>query len=126
MRKEISTHTPSEDRVGYSRAVRIDNRIYFSGTTAQDGKGNVVGKNVYDQSKFIFEKVIKILAGEEFSVNDIALVRAYIVDMKQLAGFDKAFSETFINSHPACTLVGISQLVDPKLLVEIECIAEKA
>lgn len=125
MRKEISTHTPSEDRVGYSRAVRVGNRIHFSGTTAQDEKGDTVGQDVYEQSTFIFNKLSEVLKREEFSMDDIALVRAYLVNMNQLLGFDQAFSETFINSHPACTLVGIHQLVDPKLLIEIECLAEK-
>ena len=125
MRKEISTHTQSEERVGYSRAVRVDNKIYFSGTTAQDREGNIVGQNVYEQSKFIFDKFSEVLKGEEFSMDEIVLVRTYIVDIKQLPEFDQAFSETFTNSHPSCTLVGINQLVDPKLLIEIECIAEK-
>lgn len=48
MRKNISTNTPSEKRVGYSRAVRINNRIYFSGTTSMDEKGDVVGKSLYE------------------------------------------------------------------------------
>lgn len=125
MRKEISTNTPSEKIVGYSRAVRVNNTIYFSGTTAQDEKGKIVGENVYEQAKYIFQKISKVLEDQNYSMDDVVLVRAYLVDMKQLPGFDQAFSETFKNSKPACTLVGIKELVDPRLLIEIECIAEQ-
>lgn len=126
MRKDIATHTLSEEKVGYSRAVRIGDKIYFSGTTAQDEEGNIVGKDVFEQAKYIFRKISKVLEGEGFSINDIVLVRAYLVDMEQLSSFDIVFSETFVSSHPACTLVGINKLADPKQLIEIECVAEKS
>lgn len=126
MRRDISTHTPSEERVGYSRAVVIDdNRIYFSGTTSQDEKGKIVGDDVYAQAKNIFTKIVDVLNAEGFKVDDTVLIRAYLVDMTQLEGFDRAFSENFQNVKPACTLVGINQLVESKMLVEIECIVEK-
>ncbi len=127
MRRDISTHTPSEKRVGYSRAVVIDDsRIYFSGTTSQNAQGEVVGSDVYSQTKNILSNIAEILELENFSLQDTVLFRAYLVDMKQLEGFDTAFSEHFQNSKPACTLVGIAQLVDPKMLIEIECIAERS
>lgn len=66
MRKNISTNTPSEIKVGYSRAVKIDNKIYFSGTTAVDENGQTQGINTYEQTKFIFEKIKKVLKQEEF------------------------------------------------------------
>lgn len=125
MRKNISTHTPSEEKVGYSRAVVINNRIYFSGTTSQNEKGEIIGKDVYEQSKYIFEKISEVLSSNGFKLEDTVLVRAYLVDMKQLEGFDRAFREMFLDINPACTLVGIKKLVDEKLLIEIELTAEK-
>lgn len=126
MRKEISTHTPSEERVGYSRAVRVDNRIYFSGTTAQDEQGRAIGETVYQQTQHILGRISNVLKREDFQTEDIVDLTAYLVDMKQLPEFDRAFSEHFKNSRPCCTLVGVSYLVDPKLLIEIKCIAEKS
>ena len=124
-RKNISTHTPSEERVGYSRAVVVGNRLYIGGTTSVDEEGTVVGDNVEVQTKFIFSRINTVLKEGGFIPEDIALVRAYITDMDQLPQFDKVFREYFEEIKPACTLLGISQLVDPKLLIEIECIADK-
>ncbi|OGH02926.1 MAG: hypothetical protein A2798_00660 [Candidatus Levybacteria bacterium RIFCSPHIGHO2_01_FULL_37_17] len=127
MRKVVSTHTPSEERVGYSRAVVIDEtRIYFSGTTSQDEKGEIIGDDVYSQSKNIFSKITSVVNSEGFKIGDTVLVRAYLVDITQIEGFDKAFGEAFKQTKPACTLVGINQLIDPKMLIEIELIAEKS
>ncbi len=88
-------------------------------------KGETIGATVYEQADYIFEKIKKVLGQVGFSFGDVVLVRAYLVDMKALADFDKAFIKHFFDVHPCCTLVGTSQLVMPDLLVEIECIAEK-
>lgn len=125
MRKNISTHTPSEEKVGYSRAVRINNKMYFSGTTAMDEKGNAIGKTLYEQTKFCFEKIISVLEKEQFSKEDVVIITAYVTSIKNLADFDKAFTEYFYEAKPCCTLLGIKELVKPDLLVEIECVAEK-
>ena len=125
-RKKFTTGTPSEKRVGYSRAVRsIDGkRLYVSGTTAQDNKGNIIGKSVFDQADYIFKKLKGVVANAGFSESDIVLVRAYLTDMKQISDFDRVFIKHFKKINPACTLVGISNLVDPGLLIEIECVAD--
>ncbi len=125
MRKNISSATPSEIRVGYSRAVLINNQIIFSGTTSQNERGKVVGKNVYEQTKFIFSKIKKILESQKFKLSDVVLIRAFLVDLSETREFDKAFKEYFYKIKPACTLVGINKLIDRNLLIEIECIAQK-
>ncbi len=125
MRKNVSTLTPSEERVGYSRAVRINNRVYFSGTTAMNEKGDTIGKTLYEQTKYCFEKIVSVLEKEQFSKQDVVIITAYVTSIKNLAEFDKAFIEYFYDVKPCCTLVGIKELVKPDLLVEIECVAEK-
>jgi enamine deaminase RidA (YjgF/YER057c/UK114 family) len=125
LRKNISTNTQSEKKVGYSRAVHIGNRMYISGTTAVDDNGKTFGKNVYDQVTFIFDKLKKVIEDAGFSEKDIVATTVYLVDMKQLPDFDKAFHERFSNIKPACTLVGIKEFVSPDLFIEIEYIVEK-
>lgn len=125
MRKNISTHSPSEKRVGYSRAVLIDGVLYFSGTTSVDRAGKTVGKTVYEQSVFIFKKIEGVLKSEGYVLGDVIKMTVFLVDMKQLGEFDKAFKEFFYNVKPACTLVGIHSLVAKDLLIEIECTAQK-
>lgn len=66
MRKNISTDTPSEKRVGYSRAVVINNRMYVSGTTAIDEEGGTVGGTVYEQATFVFGKIKDVLESQGF------------------------------------------------------------
>ena len=127
MRREISTNTQTEKRVGYSRAVVIDDkRIYFSGTTSVDEQGETVGTNTYEQTINVFRKIKDTLGEVGFSPTDVVLIRAYLARIKDLSEFDKAFIEHFSDVKPACTVVGVSELVKPDLLVEIECIAEKA
>lgn len=124
-RVNISTNTPSEKRVGYSRAVIVDRTIYFSGTTSVDEKGNVAGKTVYEQTDFIIKKIEKVLKRSGFKNENVVLVRAYLTDMKNLSEFDKAFKKHFSKIKPCATVLGVSELVNPDLLIEIECIAEK-
>lgn len=125
MRKNISTHTPSENHVGYSRVVVINNHAYVTGTTSVDETGKTIGKNLKDQAEYCFEKIIKTLQQGGFKKEEVVLVRVYVTDMNQLAGFDEAFRKYFFDVKPCCTLVGVSNLVVPDLLIEIECEAEK-
>ncbi|MBI2029365.1 RidA family protein [Candidatus Gottesmanbacteria bacterium] len=125
MRKNISTNTPSEKFVGYSRAVRVRNTIYISGTTSQNEKGEIIGNTVGGQTKFIIKKIKSVLENENFSLNDIVETTVYLVDLKNLKDFDKVFKKYFYSINPTCTLVGINSLVDEKLLIEISATAQK-
>jgi|SRR5581483_1178361 len=121
MRKNISTNTPSENKAGYSRAVLIKNNMYVSGTTSIDQKGNTIGSTVYDQTKYCIEKIKYVVEREGFSLKDVITVRAFLINMQDLDGFDKAFKEFFFETKPTCTIVGINALVKEDLLIEIEC-----
>ena len=125
MRKNISTNTPSEKRVGYSRAVVINNAMYISGTTSINEKGQTIGRATYEQTMYCFDKIKKVLKQGGFSEKDVVMVTAYLVKIKDISDFDRAFIDHFSHIKPCCTLVGIKDLVKPDLLVEIECIAEK-
>ncbi|OGK15838.1 hypothetical protein A2774_05885 [Candidatus Roizmanbacteria bacterium RIFCSPHIGHO2_01_FULL_39_12c] len=99
--------------------------MYVSGTTAMNEKGETIGKNVYEQTIYCFEKIKKVLGYGGFSKKDVVLIKAYLVNMKDIGRFDKVFINRFFDIKPGCTLVGIKELVKPNLLVEVECIAEK-
>lgn len=125
MRKNVSTGTPSEKRVGYSRMVIVNKKAYVTGTTAVNPQGETVGKTLYDQAKYIIRKIQNVLAKEKFSLKDVVSVTAYITKMRHIDEFDRTFREFFYDIKPTCTLVGIKELVKKDLLIEIECIAEK-
>lgn len=125
MRKTISTNTPSEQRVGYSRAVVINNRMYITGTTAVDETGTTKGETLGEQTEYIFQKITGVLKKGDFSLKDVVMVRVYVVDMKQLDQFDTMFKKHFGTVNPCCTLVGVSSLLKEDVLVEIELVAEK-
>ena len=118
-RKNISSASPWEDKVGYSRAVRIGNIIEVSGTTAVDGD-KIIGDNVYEQAKFIFQKIEIALKKANASMKDVIRTRTYITDISKWEEAAKAHAEFFRDVKPAATMVEVSALIDPKLLLEIE------
>jgi len=118
-RKNISSASPWEDKVGYSRAVRIGNTIEVSGTTAVDGD-KIIGDNVYEQARFIFEKIEIALQKANASMKDVIRTRTYITDISKWEEAAKAHAEFFRDVKPAATMVEVSALIDPKLLLEIE------
>ena len=109
-----------EDIVGYSRAVKIKDRILISGTTSIV-EGKIVGENdPYIQTKTIIDKleVVLLLAGSK--LEDVVRLRVYVTDISRWEEVGRALGETFKDIKPSQTLVGVSALVDPKMLVEIE------
>jgi enamine deaminase RidA (YjgF/YER057c/UK114 family) len=121
-RKNISSATPWEDVVGYSRAVRIGNTIEVSGTTSADGD-KIIGDNVYTQSKFIFEKIQAALEKANASMSDVIRTRMFITDISKWEEAAKAHAEFFKEIKPAATMVEVTRLIDSKLLIEIEVTA---
>ncbi|MBK6874957.1 MAG: RidA family protein [Ignavibacteria bacterium] len=109
-----------EEKVGYSRAIKIGDRIIISGTTAiEDGK--LVGEgDAYLQTVTILKKISRVLEQAGSKLEDAVRVRVYVTDMSKFEEVGRAHGEFFRNIRPAQTLVGISALVDPKMLVEIE------
>lgn len=109
-----------EEKVGYSRAVKIGNRIIISGTTAiEDGK--LIGEgDAYLQTVTILKKITRVLEQAGSKLEDVVRVRVYLTDMSKFEEVGRAHGEFFSAIRPAQTLIGISALVDPKMLVEIE------
>ena len=119
-RMNVSSGSPWEDVVGYSRAVRIGNVIEISGTTAVDGQ-DVVGLNdMYLQTQFILKKLKDTLEQCGGSLKDVVRTRMYITDIGRWKDAAKAHMEIFAEVKPASTMVEVSRLIHADLLIEIE------
>lgn len=122
-RINISSGSMYEDIVGYSRAVRVGNVIEVAGTTSmKDGKVRGLGEPFY-QVKIILKKIEQALIDAGGSLNDVVRTRIYVVDMAIWEDVARAHGEVFGTIRPASTLVQVSSLVDPDMLVEIEATA---
>ena len=119
-RQKISSGTPWEAKVGYSRAVRVGKQVFVAGTTASDEGGKVMGTDVYTQTKYILEKIERALEQAGASMSDVVRTRSFITDISQWEDFGRAHGEFFHEIRPVSTLVEISKLVDPAHLIEIE------
>lgn len=123
MVKKISSGSPWEDIVGYSRAVRIGNVIEVAGTTAMDGD-EIIGKgDVYEQAVFIIKKIEKALVEAGASLKNVVRTRMYITDISKWEEAGKAHGEFFKKIKPASTMVEVSRLIHEDLLIEIEATA---
>lgn len=122
-RQLISSGTPWEPVVGYSRAVRVGNLIEISGTTAMDGDQLVGRDDVYEQTRFILQKVSAILAEAGASLADVMRTRMYVIDISQWEAVGKAHGEFFRDIRPAASMVEVNALIAPELLIEIEVTA---
>jgi len=119
----ISSGTKWEDIVGYSRAVRMGNMVEVAGTTAMDGDKLIGKDDMYAQSKFIFEKIEKALHQAGASMTNVVRTRMYVTDISRWEEVGRAHGEFFRDIKPASTMVEISGLVNPDMLVEIEVTA---
>jgi len=122
-RTNYSSGSPWEDIVGYSRAVRIGNTIEVAGTTASDNGKAVFVNDYYGQTRFILEKIKKTLEQAGSSMEHVVRTRIYVCDISQWEAVAKAHAEFFLHIKPAATMVEVSRLIDPELLVEIEVTA---
>lgn len=122
-RQLISSGSPWEDVVGYSRAVRIGNIVEVAGTTAMDGDKLVGLGSVYLQTKYIFQKIEKALEEAGASLMDVVRTRMFITDISKWEEAGRAHGEVFAGIKPASTMVEVSALIDERLLIEIEVTA---
>jgi len=120
-RKLISSGTAWEKKYGYSRAVRVGNLVAVAGTTAVDENGTVVGPgSPFEQATFIFQKIEKALIQAGSSLQDVIRVRTFLTDISRWEDVARAQGDVFADIRPAATLVQVSALISPDLLVEIE------
>lgn len=123
-RQLISSGAPWEDIVGYSRAVRVGNVVEVAGTTAVDESGQVVGAaDPATQTRYILQKIERALEQAGARLADVVRTRMFVTDIAQWEAIGRAHGEFFKDIKPVATLVQISALIDPELLVEIEATA---
>ena len=124
-RKRVSSGTPWEDKVGYSRAVQVGTRIYVSGTTATDENGNLVGENDgYAQAAQCIRNIGGALKHLGASLAHIVRTRMFVTDISRWQEFGRAHSEAFDQVRPCTSMVEVARLIDGRMLIEIEADAE--
>lgn len=120
-RTRISSGTTWEERVGYSRAIRVGNSVFVSGTTATTREGGFVGEgDPYAQTTQILENISWALGQAGSSLAEVVRYRVYLTRHEDWPDVGRALSEAFGDIRPVNTLIGIAWLVDPRMLVEIE------
>lgn len=122
-RINITSGSPWEDIVGYSRAVRIGNIIEVAGTTAMDGDVLVGKDDLYAQTKYIFQKVEKALQEAGASIQDVVRTRMFVTDIDKWEEAGRAHGEFFKTIKPVATMVEVNKLINENLLIEIEVTA---
>lgn len=121
MRLKISSGAKWEDIVGYSRAVKVNNQVFITGTVAVDGDNNLVGgDSAYLQTQFILQKIEKVLHQCGASLSDVVRTRLFVTDIARWEEYGKAHGEVFANIKPCTTMVEVSKLIAPEYLIEIE------
>ncbi len=123
-RQRISSNSPYESVIGFSRALRAGDTVYVSGTVGWGDDGSLVGPgDVYSQARQAIQNIEKALAEAGASLSDVVRTRIYLTDISRWQEAAQAHVEAFAEVRPASTMVQVAALADPTMLVEIEAVA---
>jgi enamine deaminase RidA (YjgF/YER057c/UK114 family) len=115
--------SPYEVEYGFSRVVRAGPFVMVGGTTSVGSLGAVIGTSPYEQTVEILDRIAHELSRAGVTLEDVIQLRVYVTDISRAAEVGRAFGERFATIRPLMTMVEVSGLIDPRMLVEIEAVA---
>lgn len=120
-RRTVQSGAPWEALVGYSRAVRVGDHIWVSGTTATDQRGEIVGiDDPHAQTVHILQTIQEALEQLGSGTRDVVRTRMFVMNIEQWPEIGRAHAAVFGDVRPAASMIQVTRLIDPRLLVEIE------
>lgn len=120
-RRTYSSGVKWESIVGYSRAIRIGNQVFVTGTTATDEHGEIVGEDdAYRQTVQVIRNIERALNALDAGLKDVVRTRMFVTDISRWEEYGRAHGEFFGAIRPCATMVEVSRLIDPQMLIEIE------
>ena len=120
-RRNISSGSAWEPKIGYSRAVVVGNRVIVSGTApVAEGGGTAAPGDPYGQTKRCLEIILKALESAGASSKDVVRTRMFVTDISRWEEYGRAHGEVFGDIRPATTMVGVAALIEPDMMVEVE------
>lgn len=124
-RRKYASGLKWESIVGYSRAVQVGDRIYITGTTATNEAGEIIGgDDAYAQTIQVIRNLERALRALDAGLQNVVRTRMFVTDISRWEEYGRAHGEIFREIMPATTMVEVSKLIDPRMLIEIEADAE--